>query len=147
MKKFLAIIISLMLVFSFCTIAFAETTGTTPTPHTYKAYKIFDGIQEGTATDLSRVLWGDGINSAAFLAALKADTTFGDTFDACNTAADVAEILNSGAETSWADNSANAMHFAELAYRNKAGNGITVTNGQTNLEAGYYLVVDTLEYL
>lgn len=147
MKKVLAIIFSVVFVLSFATVAFAADT--TPTQHTYKAFQIFAGTlstSDGT-TELKNVTWGSGIDDAKFLAALKADATFGDTFDGCTTAAEVAAIIGgANGTTPWADNSDNAKHFARLAYKYKDGSGVTATNGMTTLEAGYYLVVDTTEF-
>lgn len=147
MKKFLAIILTLAIVFSFSAVAFAAET--TPTAHTYKAYQIFAGTLSttGGAAELKDITWGNGIKSANFLAALKSDTTFGDTFDECDSAAEVAAILGDINGTgSWGDKSDNANHFARLAYQYKDGSGVTATAGTTSLDAGYYLVVDTTSF-
>ncbi|MCQ2462122.1 MAG: isopeptide-forming domain-containing fimbrial protein [Clostridia bacterium] len=130
-KKAITIILSLMLLLSFSMAAFAVT-------EEYKAYKIFSGNQSDGYVDLYNVNWGDGINAGDFLTALMNDTTFGDTFDECETAADVAKIL-----ADWEDGSDEAKLFAKIAYANIAGEGTAVENGETSLDAGYYLVVDT----
>lgn len=135
MRKLLAMVLAVIMVMSLATTAFAAEADLTG--HQYKAYQIFKGTQAEGQDELGQVEWGDGINAEAFLNALKADETFGETFDACQTAADVA-----GAMKGWADKSAEAKAFAALAYENKAGEGIACENGVTTLDAGYYLVVD-----
>lgn len=60
--------------------------------HTYKAYQIFKGGLSQDGTILSDIQWGDGVDSAALLTALKKDMSekFGED---CTTAADVAKVL------------------------------------------------------
>lgn len=60
--------------------------------HTYKAYQIFKGGLSQDETILSDIQWGDGVDSAALLTALKKDMSekFGED---CTTAADVAKVL------------------------------------------------------
>lgn len=145
MKKIFAIILSIALVFSFAAVAFAADA----TPHTYKAFQIFSGTLPTSedATELGNIEWGDGINDADFLAALKSDTIFDDTFDDCTTAAEVAAILGDINGTgAWADKSDNANRFARLAYKYKDGSGVTAVADTTSLDAGYYLVVDTTTF-
>ena len=104
--------------------------------HSFTAYQVFTGREEGNV--LSDVQWGDGINSDDFLAALKADTTYGSRFTSCTTAADVADVLGK-------NNTDNALAHAvaKLAYANKTGAGTALTAGETTLDDGYYLIVDT----
>ncbi|MDO4815891.1 MAG: isopeptide-forming domain-containing fimbrial protein [Bacillota bacterium] len=141
MKKFLAFLLALTMILSLGTVAFAaKTAPVDPSSHTYKAYKIFDGTQAAGDAALANVTWGDGIDGAAFLAALKASEAFGEAnpFAACTDAASVANAMKG-----WDDKSANAEAFAKLAEDYiVAGKGIAVVNGQTELDAGYYLVVD-----
>lgn len=158
-KKLLAVILTLALVLSLSLAAFADNKSeqeafqaaegiTDPadlTGHTYTAYQIFTGTQSTDPDDatLGAVEWGNGVDGAALLAALQdADSTFAvsnvNPFDSCTTAADVAAVLGE-----WNDSSAKAKAFAKLAYANKKGDGTAVENNQTNLDAGYYLVVDT----
>jgi len=107
--------------------------------HTYKAYKIFTGTQATGSANLAVTGWGDGVDGAKLLAALKKSTAFGSTnpFASCTGAADVAIAM-----ADWTDSSDKAMAFAKLAYENKSGEGTTVKTGDT-LNAGYYLIVDT----
>lgn len=119
------------------------------TNHKYNAYQIFSGKQAEGSAELGQVVWGTGINSGTFLTALKADARFNvvvvvegtettvNVFAECTTAAQVAEKLGA-----YSDGSVQALAFAELAYANKTGTGTAVVNGQTALNAGYYLIVD-----
>lgn len=136
MKK----VISLLLVMVMA-MAMSMTVMAAPsvdlTNHNYTAYQIFSGTQDKNSSQLGQVEWGSGINDEAFLKALQDDTTLGTTFDACTTAAEVAEVLGE-----YNDGSDVALKFAELAYANKTTTGTPVKNGQTRLPAGYYLVVD-----
>lgn len=136
-RKLLSLLLALAMVCALAATAFAATV-TVPSDgilkdHTFTAYQIFSGREERGI--LSDVQWGSGINSTAFLAALKDGTSFDDKFDACTDAAAVAEVLS--ANTSFA----NA--FAKLAYTHKTGDGTALTSGTNTLADGYYLVVDT----
>ena len=138
-RKPLSLLLALAMVFALAATAFAATV-TIPSDgilkgHTFTAYQIFSGREESGI--LSDVQWGSGINSTAFLAALKDSTAFDDKFDACTDAAAVAEVLS--ANTSFAD------AFAKLAYTHKIGTGTALTSGTNTLDGGYYLVVDTTE--
>ena len=136
MKKFLAILLSAVLMLSLTTTAFAADADLTG--HTYKAYQIFSGTQAAGVDKLGNIQWGSGVNGAALLSALKSDTTFGNTFTNCDNAAAVADAM-----AGWTNGSTEAKAFAKLAYANKNGDGVTCQNGMTTLDAGYYLVVDT----
>ena len=137
MKKFLTAMLALMLVLSLATTAFAATVDN-KTDHTYDVYQIFSGEQTtaGGAT-LTEVQWGTGVDSAALLNALKTDNTTKDMFTDAATAADVAKVL--------ADNNNLANAFAALAYQHKATAFTTISGNSTakDLDAGYYLMVDT----
>ena len=137
MKKLIAILAAALMLCALCVPAFAaaDLTG-----HTYKAYKIFSGTQNASDPDLADIGWGDGIKAAGFLAALKGSSAFGtpNPFADCAEAEDVAAAMKS-----WSDNAANAKAFAKLAYDYIKGDGKTVVNGQTEIDAGYYLVVDS----
>ena len=139
-KKLASLLLTLIMVLALGTAAFAANV-TIPSDgilkdHTFTAYQVFAGREENGV--LSDVQWGTGISSDAFLAALKADTTYGSKFSNCTTAAGVAEVLS--------DNNTNtglANKVAELAYANKTGNGTALTSGDNTLADGYYLIVDT----
>ena len=142
MKKCVGVLLSMIMAFAMTMTAFAATV-TVPSDgilkdHTFTAYQVLSGREEGDV--LSDVQWGSGIDSTAFLAALKADTTYGSKFTDCTDAAAVAKVLG--------DNNTNtdlANAVAKLAYANKTGEGTALTSGENTLADGYYLVVDTTE--
>lgn len=141
MKKILSIALAVLLVLSLAAPAFADDSAPVAgKTHTYTAYQIFSGTQAADDPALAEIAWGSGIDSAAFLAALQGSTAFGtpNPFAACTTAPAVASAMKN-----WADSSDEAMAFAKLAEDHVKGDGIAVVNGQTTLDAGYYLVVDT----
>lgn len=142
MKKIASVLLTMVMVFAMTMVASAATV-TVPSDgilkdHTFTAYQIFSGREEDGI--LSDVQWGSGINSDAFLAALKADTTYGSLFTDCTDAAAVAKVLGDNNT-----NTALANAVAELAYANKTGSGTALTSGENTLADGYYLIVDTTE--
>lgn len=142
MKKIVSVLLTMVMVFAMTMVASAATV-TVPSDgilkdHTFTAYQVFSGREEGGI--LSDVQWGSGINSDAFLAALKADTTYGSLFSDCTDAAAVAKVLGDNNT-----NTALANAVAELAYANKTGSGTALTSGENELADGYYLIVDTTE--
>lgn len=156
-KILASLLLALVMVFTLTSTAFAATV-TVPTTgilkdHTFTAYQVFSGREEGGV--LSDVQWGSGINSDAFLTALKGQTsdefmktvtaeddttTKVNIFASCTTAATVAKVLGDNNS-----NTALANKVAELAYANKTGSGTALTSGENTLADGYYLVVDTTE--
>ena len=141
-KKIASILLALVMVFALAIPAFAATV-TVPSDgilkdHTFTAYQVFSGREEGGI--LSDVQWGNGSDSTTFLAALKADTTYGSLFTDCTDAAAVAKVLGDNNT-----NTALANAVAELAYANKTGSGTALTSCEKELADGYYLVVDTTE--
>ncbi|NLD88292.1 MAG: isopeptide-forming domain-containing fimbrial protein [Clostridiales bacterium] len=139
-KKLAGIILALVLAISLTATAFAATVtisaDTIITGHKFTAYQIFSGREDNGV--LSDIAWGDGISSANFLAALKADTTYGNLFTACNNAADVANVLSDNNT-----NTALANQVAKLAENNKTGAGVDLATGANTMADGYYLIVDT----
>ena len=136
-KKILAMVMALMLVLSLATTAFAATTGTVKndTNRTYKAYQIFTGTQAEGSAALGDVAWGTGINSDAFLLALKDIAGF----ENCNDAASVADVLKKEE-----DKSATAQAFANLAAKHLTNVATDIAaNATATLDSGYYLLVDT----
>lgn len=142
MKKLVSVLLAAIMVMAMAVTASAATV-TVPSDgilkdHTFTAYQVFSGREEGGI--LSDVQWGSGINSTAFLDALKADTTYGSMFTNCTDAAAVAKVLSDNNT-----NTALANAVAKLAYANKTGTGTALTSGDNTLADGYYLVVDTTE--
>lgn len=140
MKKTLALLIVLVMIAAMLPNALAATvtisTNAILDGHSFTAYQVFSGREDGGI--LSDVQWGSGIDSAAFLTALKADTSYGDKFADCSDAAAVAVVLGANnTDTTLA----NAV--AKLAHTHKIGNGTELTAGENSLADGYYLVVDT----
>lgn len=143
MKKFkklaslvLALVMALTMAVSVSAATVTVPSGGILKDHTFTAYQVFSGREEGGV--LSDVKWGSGIDSTAFLTALKADTTYGSLFTDCIDAAAVAKVLG-GNNT----NTALANAVAKLAYANKTGTGTDLMSGENTLADGYYLVVDT----
>ena len=120
----------------------SETSG-----HTYRAYQVFAGTYETASAKLTNVTWGSGVNSANLLTALKANATYGSSFSACTTAAEVASVIS----TNYSTNSAFASTFAKLAAANTSAthtdSGTPTGTGPytytiTGLNDGYYFVTE-----
>lgn len=139
MKKMVSLLLAMVMAFAMTITTFAANVEVPDklSGHTFKAYQIFTGTQAESEGALGDVEWGNGIDSAKFLAALKADATVGAIFEDCTTAADVAEALGK-----IKDNSDAAKAVAKLAYANKTGNGEELVSGENELADGYYLIVD-----
>jgi fimbrial isopeptide formation D2 family protein/LPXTG-motif cell wall-anchored protein len=118
--------------------AFAATVNNNVSGHTFEAYQIFSANQGSKDDELVDVNWGSGVNSSAFLAALKADGTVGSKFSAANSAEDAAKVMSTLTST-------EAEAVAKLALANKSGSGTALTAGENSIAAGYYLVVDTTD--
>ena len=155
-RKLTAVLLSLVMLLALVIPASAAenysiTIHNDKTGHTYEAYQIFAGtVSSDAATDgeaegpmLGDITWGSGVDGAALLAALKAADE--EKYDACTTAADVAEAL--GAEGATA---ADAAAFADIAAQHltaTVAGTATAPNDDGNyiiqgLPAGYYLVKD-----
>lgn len=123
--------------------AFADSTYditmSSTTGHTYTAYQIFAGDlhESGGTKTLSNITWGNGVDGAALLTALKSSTdnpTYYSLFSSCTTPAAVADVLDN-----YATDSPQVKAFAKLA----AAHLGTASSGLTGLNAGYYLIKDT----
>ena len=143
LKKLASILLVLVTVLSVTTTAFAADVKNSTT-HSYSAYQIFSGTQADNSVSLGDVVWGSGINGAAFLTELKNDTRFvkesKNIFADCTTAADVAAVLGG-----YNDKSDEANAFANVAakYLTNVCTAISAEATSVNLTAGYYLLVDT----
>lgn len=140
MKKIVSLLLAMVMVLAM-TVGVSAATVTVPSDgilngHTFTAYQIFSGTESSGI--LSDVKWGSGVNSVDFLAALKADTTYGSLFTDCTDAAAVAKVLSDNNT-----NTALANAVAKIAYANKTDSGTALTSGENALADGYYLVVDT----
>lgn len=145
MKKFLALLLAAMMLLATASFAMAETytitVNNSATGYTYNAYQIFTGDLNGTT--LSNIQWGNGITKDGQEAAYALYNLEGDN----KTAAKVAEALKNDTGT----DAEKANRFAKTI----AGYVSTVADTATapdatanaylldNLNAGYYLVVNT----
>ncbi len=130
------------------TVASADTTITDNSKlnsHSYSAYQVLTGDQESGSSVLTNVAWGSGIDSTAFVSALKTNTAtstyFANAFgtDASDDATNFADVLSENN-----NNTALAEAVAQLAYENKTKTDYTNIAADTSisLPAGYYLIVD-----
>ena len=121
--------------------------------HTYEAYQVFKGdISDGKMINIT---WGEGVNGADLLDALK-DDEYADhaAFAGCNSAADVAAVLAQDAEpdNDVAKNFAAIVNDYLVAAKKKTG---TIAKGGTDnstavisgLGSGYYFVKDEADSL
>lgn len=138
-KKMLAIVLALVMVFSFAATAFAANGGydititSESTGHTFVAYQILKGTVTGEkAKSLGDPAYGDNVNGSSLASAL----------DVADAAALADYISNLDA--------AGLIDFAAEAAKYVSG-GTTLTESPagtykaTGLPAGYYLVVDETE--
>lgn len=109
--------------------------------HAYTAYQILSGTQATSGGALGDAEWGTGINDAAFLKALKADTTIGEYFTKVTDAKGFAEALSNTAN--FPHDGANTRLVAKIAMKNTKGAGTALTAPTTQLATGYYLIVDS----
>lgn len=118
------------------------------------AYQIFEGTYDSSSKKLNISGWGDGINVANFIDALKADSTVGTLFTSVSynqsnpviSARAIADIAGK-----WSDDDIRSQTFAKLAILNKNGSGttgnfssadkkVTFGDASTSLNDGYYVV-------
>lgn len=153
MKKIASILLVLMLVLTMAAPALAEgetkhtiTITNTKSGHTYSAYQVFKGdISDGKLTNIT---WGNGVDDAALLAALK--ELEDSPYASCTSAEDVADVL-----AGFKNDSEQLDAFAEVVGKHladKAGDSTgSVYNEDTknytytiNVTGdGYYFVKDT----
>lgn len=131
-----------------------DTDGAT---HSYKSYQIFSGTYSieydetsnpiaGTDT-FSDVEWGTGVNGENILSTLKNNTEsniIATYFKDAESAADVAKVLGTAKKTVdekevnvFTDKSDEMNAFLDIVAAN-----LTTAGGMTDLETGYYLVID-----
>lgn len=105
LKKIVSLVLAVMMLF---TMTLGEASASDPTysitinndqkGHTYQAYRIFSGELNTVdgETILVNIDWGNGVNGTNLLTALKTAPTnaaFGNAFDSCSNADDVAKVL------------------------------------------------------
>ncbi len=116
------------------------------THSSFAAYQIFAGAWNDGEDEKNLTVsgWGDGINVANFIAAIKADNTIKGDFTASITedaagAQTVADVISK-----WTSGSEKAEAFAKLAVQNKAASSGDYANGKiTGVADGYYVIADT----
>ena len=145
LKKIAGLLLAVVMMFAMCVTALAATVTVNVdselSTHNFTAYQVFKGTQAAGATDanLGDITWGKDIDSTSFLEALKAEEKFGtneqNAFYSCTTAQDVAEILETSAIT------AKAEAVARIV-KNYVNGGTLISGQTTDLEPGYYLIVD-----
>ena len=137
MRKLFAVLLAVMLVMGLATTAFAATVSNTTSGHSYEAYQVFKGTQANGSATLGDIDWGTGVNKNALLNQLKADYNY---FDSCESAADVAKVLENKS-----DNCAEAQALANVAAKNLTTTKTSIAANATSVElaAGYWLLVDT----
>ena len=81
MKKFVGMVLAVMMVLAMSVTAMAATVTVDPdlSGHKFAVYQIVKGTVASSGI-LSNPEWGNGVDSSAFLAALKTDTEIGTTF-------------------------------------------------------------------
>lgn len=162
LKKLFSYLIALTMVFSIATLAGVNVYADGQTPsyelkingtvagHKYAVYKVFGGdlkVDSSTKT-LSNIVWGDGVDGAGLLTALKKDNSFKkddkdkNVFADASTAADVAKVLS---DQKYADNSKEAKAFAQdvgqhLVAVTKTVDSTTTSTIITLDHPGYYFV-------
>ena len=110
--------------------------------HAYTAYQILSGTQATSGGALGDAEWGTGINDAAFLEALKTDTTIGEYFTKVTDAKGFAETLSN--TDNFPADGANTRLVAKIAMKHTQGAGTALAAGSsTQLDKGYYLIVDS----
>lgn len=134
LKKLSAVLLALVMALAMTITAWADETS-----YKYEAYQIFSGtVDNGELTGLA---WGNGVDSAALVAGLKAHSVIGADFAAAATATDVAAVLDG-----YTDNSAEMIAFAEVVAAHVAAAGKVNGTSTVNLPAaGYYLIKDAAD--
>ena len=152
-KRIFAIIMTLMLsmtmLFAMSVTSFAAesypitiTNSNATADHTYTGYQVFAGTlstKEGKQV-LSNIVWGDGVDGAALLTELKTVEAYAN----CNSAADVAKVLEG-----FDDDGAEIEAFADIVGKHLAtGTASTASADHKTYtidpgKPGYYLVKET----
>ena len=160
-KKLLAALLAVAMVCAMAIPAFAfeswETKEDLNKNHDYIAFQIFKGVISKNNPTLSDVTWGSHITDpAAFLEQLKNDSTIGAQFHSIDAtdATDAATVQKVLAVISkWHDSDDDIIAFARFVchylYSNGAAPDSDIVGGNSSItipEAGYYLIVDTINF-
>lgn len=135
MKKAIKKLMAAMLaVAMLCAMAVPAFAAVDLSNHTFKAYQIFSGKFEDEK--LSNVQWGSGVVGNELLAELQKETAFA----TCDSAEKVADAL-----TGYTETSSELKKFEEIVAKNLNENNAVTGTGSLDLDAGYYLIVDTTD--
>ena len=143
MRRFTALLLSLMLICAMSMTAFAtdgsstvnvsEGGQTTGESHSYKAYQIFTGdLFDGK---LSNIKWGKNAEDPAIQSAIA--VALGLSADA-----ELADILAELDGVKDESDVANKLAAAIASNKGALGTGISVEDGTTNVDPGYYILID-----
>lgn len=145
-KSLAALLLTLFMALTMIVPAFAQegnysiTIENDAAGHIYEAYQIFAG---DLSTDddgneiLSNIIWGTGVNGDALLRALQ--TANAEKYGNCTTAAEVAEAIGTTSADAEAFAAIAVNHLTDTKAESTADAGSYVIS---NLDAGYYLVMD-----
>ena len=145
-KSLAALLLTLFMALTMIVPAFAQegnysiTIENEAAGHIYEAYQIFAG---DLSTDddgneiLSNIIWGTGVNGDALLRALQ--TANAEKYGNCTTAAEVAEAIGTTSADAEAFAAIAVNHLTDTKAESTADAGSYVIS---NLDAGYYLVMD-----
>ena len=160
-KKLLAALLAVAMVCAMAIPAFAfeswETEEDLNKNHDYIAFQIFKGVISKDNPTLSGVTWGSHItNPDDFLKKLKAAPIIGAQFHSIDAtdATDAATVQKVLAVISkWHDSDDDSIAFARFVchylYSNGAAPDSDIVGGNSSItipEAGYYLIVDTINF-
>ena len=145
-KLVLALVLSIMMVLgSMSALADPESKPANLTGHTYTAYQIFSGTQAANETEgkLGNIVWGSAITDegAALIAELKKISALSSLANDAS-AKTVAEAIGNLNYTDYSDDAKAIAKAIDAALATNA-TGTPVTDGNTTLPAGYYLIKDT----
>ena len=141
MKKIISLLLAAVMLFSLGISAAAyDVTMATTEGHSYTAYQVFSGKLAEDGKTLSDIVWGSGVDGDALLTALKDDATYGAAFADCEDAADVADVL-----AGYNDNSEAIAALAKVIAANKTTAAASGDTAIEDLDAGYYLILDTTD--
>ena len=157
-KKLLAALLAVAMVCAMAIPAFAfeswETEEDLNKNHDYIAFQIFKGVISNDNPTLSGVTWGSHItNPDDFLKKLKDAPIIGAQFHSIDAtdAATVQKVL--AVISKWHDSDDDSIAFARFVchylYSNGAAPDSDIVGGNSSItipEAGYYLIVDTINF-
>ena len=152
MKKLASLLLAMVMALALAAPALAAgdypdftitvTPGEESAGHTYTMYQIFKGVPNGN--NLNNIAWGDGVDVAKFVAALKTELPGNAAVQALGTGADVEAEDVAAAINNLQDGTpiANAASKALAAFKTPQLTGKEETPVSGEYEAGYYVIQD-----